>query len=198
VIPVHRGEHPISTSGAVRHDRFEAAPVASCGGVASSASSDDLGIRFPGVRFYNPALTEVQEGASIGEGTRVGSMTLIHAGARIGRGCTIGSHCNICACTIGDRVSIQTACHITRGVVLEDEVFVGPGVMTLNDKLTSHTLAFPRVCRGARIGGGSVLLPGVTVGAAALVGAGSVVTRDVPAGATVCGNPARIRRASKA
>lgn len=149
--------------------------------------------RFPDVRFYNPALTEVQDDVSIGSATRVGSLTLIHAGAVIGSGCTIGSHCNICDCRIGDRVSIQTACHITRGVVIEDDVFIGPHVITLNDKLTGGGMTYPRICRGAKIGGGSVILPGVTIGENAIVGAGSVVTADVPAGATVFGNPARIR-----
>lgn len=147
--------------------------------------------RFPEVRFYNPALTEVQDNVAIGAGTRVGSMTVIHEGAKIGSGSTIGSHCNICACQIGDRVSIQTACHITRGVVIEDDVFIGPHVVTLNDKLTGNKMTFPRICRGAKVGGGSVILPGVTIGEHATVGAGSVVTRDVPPGATVVGNPAR-------
>lgn len=154
---------------------------------------DDLYRRFPQVRFYNPTLTEVQADVAIGDATRVGSFTLIHQGAVIGEGCTIGSHCNICACTIGKRVSIQTACHITRGVVIEDDVFIGPGVITLNDKLTGAALRFPRICRGAKVGGGSVILPGVTVGENAIVGAGSVVTRDVPAGKTVLGYPARMR-----
>lgn len=153
----------------------------------------DLKDRFPKVRFYNPVLTEVQEDVCIGSGTRVGSFSLIHGGARIGEGCTIGSHCNICDCKIGDRVSIQTACHITRGVVVEDDVFIGPRVVTLNDKLKGDPMAYPRICRGAKIGGGSVLLPGVTVGEYAIVGAGSVVTRDVPAGAVVKGNPARVQ-----
>lgn len=151
-----------------------------------------LEIRFPDVRFYNAALTEVQDNVEIGAGTRVGSMTLIHQGAKIGVGATIGSHCNICDCRIGNRVSIQTACHITRGVVIEDDVFIGPRVVTLNDKLTGGTMTYPRICRGAKVGGGSVILPGVTIGENAIVGAGSVVTRDVPAGQTVVGNPARV------
>lgn len=155
----------------------------------------DLERRFPDVLFYNQTLTEVQADVTIGGGTRVGSMTLIHKGAKIGSGVTIGSHCNICDCEIGARVSIQTACHITRGVIIEDDVFVGPRVVTLNDKLKGDAMSYPRICRGAKIGGGSVILPGVTIGENAIVGAGSVVTRDVPAGQTVVGNPARARKA---
>ncbi len=154
---------------------------------------NEIGARFPNVRFYNAALTEVQENVSIGDNTRVGSMTLIHTGARIGVECTIGSHCNICDCQIGDRVSIQTGCHITRGVILEDDVFIGPGVVTLNDKLTGGDLSYPRICRGAKVGGGSIILPGVTIGENAVVGAGSVVTKDIPPGQTRLGNPARNR-----
>src|SRR5690606_3494179 len=153
-----------------------------------------LNLRFPDVHFYNPLLTEVQDDVLIGSGSRVGSMTIIHMAARIGAGTTIGSHCNICACTIGDNVSIQTACHITRGVVIEDGVFVGPHVTTLNDKLEGGPLVYPRLLKGARIGGGSIILPGVTVGEGAIVGAGSVVTKDVPPGSVVIGNPARVAR----
>jgi UDP-2-acetamido-3-amino-2,3-dideoxy-glucuronate N-acetyltransferase len=156
--------------------------------------SKSLTARFPDVLFYNQNLTEVQDNVVIGHGSRVGSMTLIHADARIGSGTTIGSHCNICACSIGDNVSIQTGCHITRGVVIEDDVFVGPGVVTLNDKLKGNPMIFPHIEKGAKIGGGSRILPGVRVGAGAIVGAGSVVTRDVPAGAVVMGNPARVRK----
>lgn len=155
--------------------------------------TSDLIRRFPKVIFYNPALVEVQTDVLIGAGTRVGSFTLIHAGAHIGAGCTIGSHCNIHRAALGDRVVVQTGCHITRGVVIEDDAFVGPGVVTLNDKLLGGELSFPRLCRGARVGGGSVILPGVVIGAGAVVGAGSVVTRDVPPGSITLGNPARQR-----
>jgi UDP-2-acetamido-3-amino-2,3-dideoxy-glucuronate N-acetyltransferase len=152
----------------------------------------ELAGRFPGVRFYNPSLIEVQTDVQIGEGTRVGSFSLIHEGARVGENCTIVSHCNICRCRIGNAVSIQTGCHITRGVVIEDGVFVGPGVITLNDPLVpGRAMGAPTIRRGAKIGGGAVLLPGVTVGANATVGSGAVVTRDVPEGAVVVGNPAR-------
>jgi acetyltransferase-like isoleucine patch superfamily enzyme len=154
--------------------------------------SDELEVRFPHVRFYNPRLTEVQAGVQIGRGTRVGSFTLIHQGANIGEDCTIGSHCNICACQIGNSVSIQTACHITRGTVVKDRVFIGPGVITLNDPLVAgKPLKAPTIEAGARIGGGSVLLPGVTIGPLATVGSGAVVTKDVAAHCTVVGNPAR-------
>jgi acetyltransferase-like isoleucine patch superfamily enzyme len=154
----------------------------------------ELAGRFPGVRFYNPALTEVQEDVEIGPGTRVGSFTLIHSGARVGPDCTIGSHCNICRCQIGARVSIQTGCHLTRGVVIEDDVFLGPGVITLNDKhMDGSHLVGPVIRQGARIGGGSILLPGVVIGRRALVGAGSVITRSVADGETVFGSPARVR-----
>lgn len=155
--------------------------------------NDPLTQRFPQVDFYSPGLIEVQDDVEIGSGSRVGTFTLIHRGARVGANCTIGSHCNIHRCVIGDGVSIQTACHITRGVVIEDDAFIGPGVITLNDRTMQGGFAFPRIQKGARVGGGSVILPGVTIGANALVGAGSVVTRDVPPNGVVYGNPSRAR-----
>ena len=88
---------------------------------------------------------------------------------------------------------------ITRGVIIEDTVFFGPRVITMNDKKISHrrpSIPFvakpPRILHGARVGGGSVLCPGTTVGENALVGAGSVVTKDVADRAIVVGNPARV------
>jgi acetyltransferase-like isoleucine patch superfamily enzyme len=137
---------------------------------------------------------------TFGERTRVGNFVLIRSNTRIGSDCTIGSYVDIEGdVVIGDRVSLQSACYITRGVVLEDDVFCGPRITTMNDKQIAHrrpSLVFvrnaPRILRAARVGGGSLLLPGVTIGENALVGAGSVVTRDVPDRAIVVGNPARI------
>lgn len=141
----------------------------------------------------------VQDGVRIGEGTRLGNFVFIRTQTIIGSRCVIGSFVDIEGdVVIGDDVSLQSGCYLTRGVVIEDEVFCGPRVITMNDKRMSYrrtavpfVRAAPRILRGARVGGGSVLLPGVTVGENALVGAGSVVTRDVPDGAIVVGNPAR-------
>ena len=137
---------------------------------------------------------------TIGYSTRVGNFVMIRSNTLIGEGCTIGSYVDIEGdVVIGNHVSLQSGCYITRGVVIEDEVFCGPRVITMNDKRIVHRrpgLTFvregPRIQRAARVGGGSVLLPGVTIGANALVGAGSVVTKDVPEGAIVAGNPARV------
>ena len=137
---------------------------------------------------------------TMGEGTRLGNFVMIRSNTVIGEDCTIGSYVDIEGdVVIGHHVSLQSGCYITRGVVIEDEVFCGPRVITMNDKRITHrrsgltfVRAAPRIMRAARIGGGSVLLPGVTIGANALVGAGSVVTKDVPDGAIVAGNPARV------
>ncbi len=137
---------------------------------------------------------------TIGESTRLGNFVMIRANTQIGQGCTIGSYVDIEGeVIIGHNVSLQSACYITRGVIIEDDVFCGPRVTTMNDKRICHrrpTLTFersaPRILRAARVGGGSVLLPGVTIGENAFVGAGSVVTKDVPDYAIVVGNPARV------
>ena len=136
----------------------------------------------------------------IGETTRIGNFVMIRSQTTIGEGCTIGSYVDIEGeVTIGNHVSLQSGVYLTRGVVIEDEVFCGPRVITMNDKRIVHRRpnlawerAAPRILRAARVGGGSVLLPGVTIGENALVGAGSVVTRDVPDRAIVVGNPARV------
>ncbi len=136
----------------------------------------------------------------IGEGTRIGNFVLIRGNTDIGGNCTIGSNADIEGdVKIGSNVSLQSFCYITRGVIIEDEVFCGPRLTTMNDKAMSYhrkNLTFirsaPRILRAARVGGGTVLLPGVTIGENALVGAGSVVTKDIPDRAIAFGNPAKI------
>lgn len=142
----------------------------------------------------------IADDAKIGEGTRIGNFVLIRDDTVIGRNCLIGSYVDIeGAARIGDFVSLQSGCYLTRGVIVEDEVFCGPRLVTLNDKRICYrreVLTFsrqaPRILRAARVGGGCVLCPGVTIGENALVGAGSVVTRDVPDRMMVFGNPASI------
>lgn len=137
---------------------------------------------------------------TIGEGTRLGNFVLIRSDTTVGDECVLGSYVDIEGeVSIGNRVSLQSGCYLTRGVVIEDLVFCGPRVVTMNDKRICHgrpNLTFecnaPRILRAARIGGGSVLLPGVTIGENAFVAAGSVVTRSVPDRAIVGGNPARV------
>jgi UDP-2-acetamido-3-amino-2,3-dideoxy-glucuronate N-acetyltransferase len=126
-------------------------------------------------------------GCEIGDNTRIGSFVEIQKGARVGRNCKVSSHTFIC-----------------EGVTVEDEVFIGHGVNFINDKYpraaradgTLQTEADWKVVpthveRGASIGTGVTILAGVRIGERAIVGAGAVVTRDVPAGAIVAGNPAR-------
>jgi acetyltransferase-like isoleucine patch superfamily enzyme len=126
-------------------------------------------------------------GCEIGDQTRIGCFVEIQSGAKVGARCKISSHTFIC-----------------EGVTIEDGVFVGHGVMFTNDRrpravaedggvLTNGDWECQptRVKAGASIGSGSTILSGLVIGENAMVGAGSVVTRDVPAGATVVGNPAR-------
>lgn len=99
-------------------------------------------------------------------------------------------------CEIGSRVKVHCSCYVAQFTVIEDDVFIGPGTTITNDfhpgcPKSKECMRGPTIKRGAAIGGGSVLLPGITIGEHALVGAGSVVTHDVTPGAVVVGNPAR-------
>jgi UDP-2-acetamido-3-amino-2,3-dideoxy-glucuronate N-acetyltransferase len=134
----------------------------------------------------------------IGEGTRIWAFANVLAGARIGRDCNICDRCFVeNEVVLGDRVTVKCGVSLYDGLTLEDDVFVGPGVIFSNDPRprSRHRLeAYPatRVCRGASLGAGAILLPGVTVGRFAMVGAGALVTRDVADFALVFGSPARL------
>ena len=129
-------------------------------------------------------------GCEVGDGTRIGAFVEVQKNAKIGKRCKISSHTFIC-----------------EGVTIEDEVFIGHGVTFINDKfpratndagqLQTETDWKPvptTVKRGASVGSGATILCGITIGERATVGAGSVVTKDVPDRATVAGNPARVLR----
>ena len=142
----------------------------------------------------------IADDATIGANTRIGNFVFIRDNTIIGKDCVVGSYVDIEGdARIGDAVSLQSGCYLTRGVVIEDEVFCGPRIVTMNDKEISYhrpslifTRRAPRLLRAARIGGGSILCPGVTIGENALIGAGSVVTHDVPDRSIALGNPARV------
>jgi len=140
-------------------------------------------------------LADVQT-ADIGDGTHVWQFCVVCKGAKIGRSCNICSHCFVeGGAVIGDDVTVKCGVQVWNSITLEDGVFVGANATFTNDRHPKSgnrgfLLEKTVVRRGASIGVGSVILPGVTIGENAIVGAGSVVTHDVPPGATVVGNPA--------
>lgn len=143
----------------------------------------------------------VDAGATIGAGTRVWAFTHILSEAKVGADCNICDHVFIeNLVTIGDRVTIKCGVQIWDGITLEQDVFVGPNATFTNDafpRSRQHpTQGFPqtRVMHGASIGGNATILPGLTIGEYSMVGAGAVVTKDVPPYALVVGNPARVVR----
>jgi len=135
---------------------------------------------------------------NIGEGTYIWQFCVILAGARIGVDCNICSHCLIeNDVVIGDRVTVKSGVQLWDGIRLEDDVFVGPNVTFTNDKYpksknTDYKNERIVVQKGASLGANATLLPGITIGEAAIVGAGAVVTKDVPPRVRVCGNPAKL------
>ena len=140
------------------------------------------------VRIHHPELVNLY-GCSVGDDTKIGSFVEIQKNAKVGARCKIGSYSFVC-----------------EGVTIEDEVFVGPGVIFTNDRFPRATIdgrlqteadwkVVPtRVKQGASIGGGALIICGVTIGRNAMVGAGAVVTRDVPDDSVVVGIPARVAR----
>jgi acetyltransferase-like isoleucine patch superfamily enzyme len=157
--------------------------------------------------------------AEIGEGTVVSTGAIVFAGAMVGAGCILGDQSCVRErvsiaddvvvgrgalvendTTIGSGTRIQAEAYVTAYSTLEEEVFIAPCVVTTNDNFMGRTerrkklMKGPTIRRGARIGGGAILCPGIEIGEEAFVGAGAVVTKDVPARKLVVGNPARVLR----
>jgi acetyltransferase-like isoleucine patch superfamily enzyme len=143
-----------------------------CGAIVFAAARIDAEVILGDQSF-------VRERASVGAGSVIGRGSVVDPGVRVGR-----------------RARIQTDVYLTQGSVVEDDVFVGPGVCTTNDDTMSrhdpgYELRGATLRRACRVGGAAVLVPGVEVGEEAFVGAGAVVTRDVPPRSLVVGSPAR-------
>ncbi len=149
----------------------------------------------------------------LGEGARLREGTIVYGGSVIGKGLETGHNVIIreenvlgdevriwsnsvidYGCVLGSRIRIHCNVYVAQKTTIEDDVFVGPGVIFTNDPhpICTRCMCGPVLKRASRIGGGATLLPGVVVGEGALVGAGAVVTKDVPAGTVVAGNPAKV------
>lgn len=139
------------------------------------------------------------------ESDQVGARTRIWAFAHVLEGAQVGADCNICdgvfiegGAVVGDRVTVKCGVQLWDGVELEDDVFVGPNATFTNDPMPRSRQWLPKYPRttvraGASVGANATILPGLEIGLGAMVGAGAVVTRSVPANAIVVGNPARIQ-----
>ncbi len=145
----------------------------------------------------------VEKGAKIGEGTEVWAFVHILGGAKIGAGCNICDHVFIeNDVIIGNRVTIKSGVQLWDGVRIKDDVFIGPNVTFTNDKFP-RSKQYPSrfletiVKNGASIGANATILPNITIGEKAMIGAGSVVTHNVPDYAMVVGNPSRLIRILK-
>jgi acetyltransferase-like isoleucine patch superfamily enzyme len=137
------------------------------------------------------------QSSHIPETSNIWQYCVVLPAAQIGENCNICSHCFIeNDVKIGNNVTIKSGVQLWDGIELEDDVLIGANVSFANDmyprsKNKNWKLLRTRICKGASIGAGAVILPGLTIGERAFVAAGSVVTKDVPAGELWMGNPAR-------
>jgi acetyltransferase-like isoleucine patch superfamily enzyme len=150
-------------------------------------------------KFYVHPTAVVDKTAIIGEGTRVWHFVHVMENAEIGKECVLGDFVYVGrGVRIGNGVKLENRSTVYSGVKIEDKVFVGPHVTFVNDPYprsfsTDWKIIETRVKEGASIGAGSVVMCGVTIGEYALIGAGSVVTKDIPSHAMAYGNPAEVR-----
>lgn len=150
-------------------------------------------------------ISHFQHPLAVVESSRIGARTRVWAFAHILPGARIGSDCNICDhvfiendVVVGDRVTVKSGVQLWDGIVLEDDTFVGPNATFTNDRFPRSRRrpeSFPRtvVRAGASIGANATILPGLTIGRNAMIGAGAVVMHDVPPNAILIGNPAYIK-----
>lgn len=136
----------------------------------------------------------------IGKNLETGHSVIIREENKIGNDFKIWNNSTVdYGCKIGNNVRIHCNVYICQYALIEDDVFIAPGVMLANDlyPVNHDNLKGPIIRKGARLGINATVLPGVTIGEYSLIGAGSVVTKDVPLYAVACGNPATIKRFSK-
>jgi acetyltransferase-like isoleucine patch superfamily enzyme len=167
-------------------------------GARSTASGEELPPLVVGGGTSVLACAVVFAGSRLGSGVIVGDQACVRERCELGDGVVVGRGSMVENDTsVGARTKIQANAYVTAYSLLEEDVFIAPGVVTTNDNFMGRTedrhrlRAGPTIRRGARVGGGAVLLPGVEIGEEAFVGAGAVVLEDVPPRAVVVGNPAR-------
>lgn len=152
--------------------------------------------------YFVHDLSDVQT-SLIGENTKIWQFCVVLNGAKIGSCVNICSHCFIeNDVFIGNNVTIKNGNFIYNGIILEDNVFIGPNVIFTNDKFPRSKLYLnaPKkilIKKGASVGGGAVILPGVTIGENAMIGAGAIITKDVPPDVVVFGVAADIQKSKK-
>jgi len=151
----------------------------------------------PSVTIHAHAL--VEDGVMIGERSRIWAFAHILPGAVIGEECNICDHAFIeGGVRLGDRVTIKCGVYLWDGIEVEDDVFIGPGVALTNDK-HPRSMRYPdkflktKLGRGCSVGANATILPGISIGSFSMIGAGSVVVKDIPPHALVAGNPASLR-----
>lgn len=153
----------------------------------------------PVKKVYIDKRAIVAKTARIGEGTKIWAFAQVGENAKIGKNCVIGNGAYIDRnVIIGDNVKIHNKALLYNGLMVEDGCFIGPGACFTNDRFPKYNKtrdlkgASWRVREGSSIGANATILPDIDIGKNAVVGAGSVVTKSVPDGAVVCGNPAKV------